>query len=204
MPSASSWRRGQRFRSCRANRDQNTVLTWELWAAGRAADFRIVRPPTGILPRSCGSVARRPWQLTVARTHRPNLHLRTNGVCAKLYTGAFASRTPAQRARERSSRLEQRAVPSAEEIRRKPHRDSDARRCRAAKGICSRGFWLVRLFSWWRVGAHEPRPGPPASGDGSWRASDEPGGKVFLADGCRGGCSVRFDRAVARPNYAAR
>jgi hypothetical protein len=24
---------------------------------------------------------------------------------------------------------------------------------------CSRGGRLVRLFSWWRVGAHEPRPG---------------------------------------------
>jgi hypothetical protein len=35
-------------------------------------------------------------------------------------------------------------------------------------------------------------------------ASDEPGGKVFLPDGCLGGCSVRFDRALARPNCAAR
>jgi hypothetical protein len=37
--------RDQRSRSCRADPDQNTVLAWELWAAGRAADFRVAVCP---------------------------------------------------------------------------------------------------------------------------------------------------------------
>jgi hypothetical protein len=126
--------------------------------SGRDKAVRIVQPPTGILPRSCGSVARRSWQLSRCPAPHPR---------------SFLPLTTRSLSKIDHQTLDV-AVPPA-----------------------ARGAGAGRL-------AHEPRPRPPASGDGSWWASDEPGGKVSLADGCRGGCSIRFDRALARPNYAAR